>query len=149
MKMETQTTVKIKKETQPQYPIDAIGHPTKEWISPFTGQGDCLIKKCGTNGVFKKEHKTIPSDAKKIDGNLVLKGQQNSHALYFGDFQLWEKDNVLFIEVKTPCVLDHVKDHKFQVRAEHHAQWIPVGKYFHDGILEYDHILEESRRVVD
>ena len=147
--MKTEVMNEIKNETKTLYPMDVLGHPEKQWESPYTDQGDCLIKKCGTRGVFKKEHETIPSDAKPVEGNLVLKGQTNSHALYFGEFQLFEKDGVLFIDVKTPCVLDHVKDHKFQVRAEHHAQWIPVGKYFHDGIIEYDHLLQESRRVVD
>lgn len=140
---------KANESTRPQYPIDVIGHPTKEWVSPFTAQGDCLIKKCGSFGVFEVEHPAIPKDAKEVKGNLVLKGQTNSHALYFGEFKLYQSGETLFIDVLTPTILDHVKDHAHQVRAEHHAQWIPVGEYFHDGILEYDHIKQESRRVID
>lgn len=152
MKMNTQETLKeneTKETTKPQYPLDVLGLPDAEWRSPYTQQGDCLIKKCGVFGVFLTEHETIPANAKQIGGNLVLKGQTNSHALYFGEFKLYESDGTLFIEVLTPTILDHVKDHKHQVRAEHHAQWIPVGKYFHDGIMEYDHLREEARRVID
>lgn len=141
---------KQKQRTKSDYPLDVLGHPEKEWVSPYTQQGDCLIKKIGKFGVFQVEHTVIPKGAKEVSGNLVLKGQTNSHALYFGEFKLYlGDDGTLFIEVLSPTILDHVKDHKHQVRAEHHAQWLPVGKYFHDGIMEYDHLREESRRVVD
>lgn len=142
-------TVENKIEVKTEYPLDVLGHPEKEWTSCYTQQGDCVVKRCGTFNVSNTEYETIPSDAEKIEGNLVLKGSTNSHALYFGDFQLYKKDKTIFIDVKTPTILDHVKDHKHQVRAEHHAQWLPVGKYFVSDLLEYDHLLEESRRVVD
>lgn len=129
---------------------NVLGSPDKQWTSPFSQQGDCLIKKIGIFDVFETEYEEIPEDTKEVEGNLVLKGQTNSHALYGGEFVLSEKDGVLFLEVIEPTVLDHVKDHtKGQERAEHHAQWIPVGQYFIDGILEYDHLREESRRVID
>lgn len=134
---------------KPEYPIDVLGNPNKQWKKAFTAQGDCLIKKIGKHGVFKTEYESIPSDAKPIEGNLVLKGALNSHALYFGEFQLFEKGDIIFLRVITPTILDHVKDHKFQVRAEHHAQWIPPGEYFRDVVLEYDHLREEARRVID
>lgn len=128
-----------------------LGKPNAEWKSPYTQQGDCLIKKCGTKGVFEKEHPRIPQDAIERTGNLVLKGQTNSHALYGGKFKLLEKDGTLFIRVDEPTVLDHVKDHmtKKAERAEHHGQWIPKGEYFFDGVMEFDHIKEESRQVID
>lgn len=127
-----------------------LGAPDLTWTSPYTQQGDCLIKKCGKHGVFEREFLEIPKGAEAIPGNLVLKGQTNSHALYGGKFQLLRKDDVLFIDVQEPTVLDHVKDHnRGQERAEHHGQWIPVGEYFFDGVMEYDHIKEESRQVID
>lgn len=139
------TTVEVKQE----YPLDVIGNPEKQWTSSYTQQGDCVVKRCGKFGVSLNEFDDIPGEAKLKEGNLVLKGQTNSHALYFGEFQLYDLNGRVFIDVKTPTILDHVKDHKFQVRAEHHAQWLPVGKYFIDPLLEFDHLLEESRRVVD
>lgn len=127
-----------------------LGAPDLKWSSPYTQQGDCLIKKCGKFEVFEVEHKSIPADAKVKSGNLVLKGQTNSHALYGGKFQLLEKDNVLFIRVDEATVLDHVKDHNgSRENAEHHAQWIPQGEYFFDGVMEYDHLKEEARQVID
>ena len=127
-----------------------LGNPETPWKSPLTQQGDVILKKCGTFGLFEREIESIPADAKAVPGNLVLKGQTNSHALYGGEFQLLEHSGTLFARVTKPTVLDHVKDHlSGQERAEHHAQWVPVGEYFVDGVLEYDHLLEESRQVID
>lgn len=114
-------------------------------------QGDTLIKPIGIFGVFTQEFESIPEDAKSLKGNLVLKGQTNSHALYDGEFELFEKDGIVFINAKTDVTLDHVKDHNSLTpeHAEHHAQIIKAGKYFVPPLLEYDHIKEESRRVID
>lgn len=114
-------------------------------------QGDCILKRCGIHNVFVKEFESIPEDAKIIQGNLLLKGQTNSHALYGGEFQLYEYDSLIFVDVKKETTLDHVKDHRTATpeHAEHHAQNIPVGQYFVWPLLEYDHLLEESRRVID
>ena len=128
--------------------ILALGNP-KKLNGPFVAQGDCLIKKCGTKDVFAKEFGAIPKDAIEKKTNLVLKGQQNSHAIYFGDFNIYEHDKVTFLKVNEPCIIDHVKDHNAQVRAEHHAIWIPVGEYFIDQLNEFDHLAEESRKIQD
>jgi len=114
-------------------------------------QGDCIIKKCGVSGYFKDEFLSIPKTAKPIKSNLLLKGTTNSHAVYGGKFKLYKDNNRIFIDVLNPVTLDHVKDHlaKKLKHAEHHAQTIPVGQWFIDELLEYDHALEESRRVID
>jgi hypothetical protein len=126
-----------------------LGSPDKQWASPYSQQGDCLIKKIGIHGVFEKEYAEIPKDAKPVAGGLVLKGQSNSHGLFGGKFQILEKDGVRFIRVDEPTVLDHVKDMQSKAHAEHHAQWIPAGEYFVDPVRERDHIAEESRAVID
>ena len=114
-------------------------------------QGDVILKAIGTFGIFEKEYAKIPEDAKEVQGNLLLKGTINSHALYGGGFVLSEKDGVLFLDVIEPTTLDHVKDHRVESpeHAEHHAQVIDVGQYFLSPLMEYDHLKEESRRVVD
>jgi len=114
-------------------------------------QGDCLIKPIGKFGVFTQEFDKIPKAAKPLKGNLVLKGQTNSHALYNGEFELFEHEGTIFIDAKTDVTLDHVKDHLVATptHAEHHAQSIAAGKYFVPPLMEYDHLKEESRRVID
>ncbi|MBL7544288.1 MAG: hypothetical protein JNL11_10745 [Bdellovibrionaceae bacterium] len=128
-----------------------LGTPDLVWKQPYTMQGDVIIKQCGDfDSIFEVSHEIIPSEAKPVPGNLVLKGQTNSHALYGGKFQLYEHEGTLFIRVEEPTVLDHVKDHtRGQEKAEHHGQWIPVGEYFVDSVQEFDHLLEESRKVID
>lgn len=129
---------------------EILGSPNKQWTAPYSQQGDCPLKKVGIFGVFEKEYADIPADTEEVQGNLVLKGQTNSHALYGGEFVLSKKDDVVFVEVIEPTVLDHVKDHNSgQEHAEHHAQWIPVGQYFYDGMDEFNHLTEESKRIVD
>lgn len=117
----------------------------------YQQQGDVLLKKIGIYDVFQKEYSEIPKEAKPVKTNLVLKGQTNSHALYGGEFEILEHDGVLFIDVKAETTLDHVKDHNSlnPEHAEHHAQKIEVGQYFVSPLYEFDHLKEESRRVID
>lgn len=121
-------------------------------IKNYVMQGDVLIKKCGANDVFVDTQPSIPNTAKKVKGNLVLKGTTNSHALYGGQFQLYKDDKgVLFIRVTKTTKLDHVQDHKAlrPKHAEHHAIKIPPGDYYVSPLMEYDHGKEESRQVID
>lgn len=117
----------------------------------YIQQGDVIIKKCGEFGVFATEHAVVPQQAKKVKGNLVLKGQTNSHALYGGEFQLLTHEGTLFLDVKRETKLDHVQDHRAlkPKHAEHHAIKIPKGQYFLSPLMEYDHMKEESRVVID
>lgn len=113
-------------------------------------QGDCLLKKVGIHNVFQQEFESIPLDAQMIKTNLVLKGEMNSHALYGGKFEILKKNEVTFVRVLEETELDHVKDHSVgRDHAEHHAQRIAPGEYFVDQVLEYDHLKEESRRIID
>ena len=114
-------------------------------------QGDVIIKPIGTFGVFTQEFEKIPAKAKPLKGNLVLKGNTNSHALYGGKFKLLNFENTLFIKVEKETTLDHVKDHRVAKpkHAEHHAQKLPKGEYFLSPLSEYDHQKEEKRQVID
>lgn len=125
-----------------------LGNPN-ETRSPYIMQGDCILKKCGVYGIFEEEHDSIPKIAEPVSGNLLLKGSSNSHALYGGKFQILKLKDQIFLRVDETTVLDHVKDIKSNAKAEHHAQYVPPGEYFISELLEYDHLKEESRRVID
>lgn len=118
-------------------------------MTHYFQQGDCLLKKCGTKDIFVKEFEEIPKDAMPLKTNLVLKGMTNNHALYGGKFAVLEKDGTTFVKVFETAILDHVKDLASMERAEHHAQEIAPGEYFMDQVNEFDHILEESRKIID
>lgn len=121
----------------------------QKWTSQYTQQGDCLVKKCGTKGVFKVEYEKIPTDAKRLQSKVILQGRNNSHAIVAGEVELFEKEGRIFLWVKETATLDHVKDMKSLAHAEHHAQQIPPGEYFIDAVMEFDHLKEESRPVID
>ena len=112
-------------------------------------QGDVLIKPCGKFDVFEKEFFEIPKDALKQKSNLALRGATNSHAFYGGEFEIFEKDSVKFVRVKKPCILDHVKSLETMERAEHNSIEIPIGDWFIEQVNEYDHLAEESRKIID
>jgi hypothetical protein len=112
-------------------------------------QGDVLWKCIGIHGVFEKEFSSIPKEAKPTGSNLVLKGANNSHALYGGKFTILEHDGITFLDVLEETTIDHVKDIQTMARAEHHAQTIKPGQYFIDQVNEFDHLLEESRKIID
>lgn len=109
-------------------------------------QGDCLIIQIGDVNFLNSPDKI---SGEKVKTNLVLKGQQNSHALYEGEFDIYKNGEQVFIDVKTFTVLDHVRDENARVHAEHHAQYIPKGKYYVGAILEFDHLEKMARQVID
>lgn len=126
-----------------------LGTPNAVWKSSYTQQGDCLLVKVGSTA-FKNLPKEIPADVKELKQNLVLKGSTNSHALYGGDFQMFEDaSGTRYIRVNAPAVLAHVKDLSSLQRAEHHGMWIPKGDYVFRNILETDHLAKLTRVVID
>lgn len=123
-----------------------IGMGQKLEKGDYFMQGDCLLIQLGDENFIN-----APTEikGKKQKSNLVLKGITNSHALYEGDFDIYNDGENLFIDIKTFAILDHVRDEKTRVHAEHHAQYIPAGKYFFRGVKEFDHFEKISRQVID
>lgn len=124
--------------------IIGIGQPLEN--GDYFQQGDCVIIQLGDENFVDS-----PTEikGKKVNTNLVLKGQQNSHALYDGDFDIYMDGEQVYIDVKTFTVLDHVKDENARDHAEHHAQYIPKGKYYVGAVLEFDHLEKMARQVID
>lgn len=109
-------------------------------------QGDCILVQLGDQNFLNAPTKIT---GEKQQSNVVLKGNVNSHALYDGEFEIFNDKGQIFVDVKTFAILDHVKDTVNNVHAEHHAQYIPKGQYFLRGVLEFDHLEQMSRQVID
>lgn len=124
--------------------ILGMGEPLKE--GDYFQQGDCILVQLGDKN-FQNAPTTIKGEKQK--SNIVLKGNVNSHALYDGEFEIFNDNGQIFVDVKTFAILDHVKDTVTNVHAEHHAQYIPKGRYFLRGVLEFDHLEQMSRQVID
>lgn len=90
-------------------------------------QGDVLLKEC------KKPTKV---EIQKTD--LLWKGQNHHHRLR-GNFKIAKNGEDVFVHSKG-CEIFH---------EEHKSFPIPEGFYQLRIVEEYDHFLEESRRVID
>jgi hypothetical protein len=91
-------------------------------------QGDVLLKSI----------KIKPFNVKKLETDLLHKGQAHHHRLR-GKFAIAEKDGKRFVHSRG-CELFH---------EEHNTIKIPEGFFEMCLVLEYDHFLEESRIVID
>ncbi len=91
-------------------------------------QGDVLLKK-----VQKVKN------LKLVKSNVVHKGDNHSHDLS-GDGKLYRDGKELYLKVKTTAKLKH---------SEHKTITLSKGIYKKEIVNEYDHFLEESRKVID
>lgn len=95
----------------------------------------------GINGdVVFHEQKELPSGLNIIEGDLIHKGQNHHHRIK-GDFKLYgTKNDVEYVVAINDCELLH---------EEHKTRTLPSGIWGKTIALEYDHLLEESRQVID
>lgn len=113
----------------------------------FFQQGDCALCQLGDKR-FNNAPTEIKGELSK--DNIILKGITNSHGLYEGEFDIYRDGKHIFIDVKTFAILDHVKEgSRMKSGDNHHAQYIPKGKYFFREILEFDHLEKIARQVID
>ena len=91
-------------------------------------QGDVLLKQVDS---ISKKAKTLKTD-------LLWKGANHHHRVK-GKFKIKKDGNDIFLE-STGCTLFH---------EEHKDIKIPKGNFKLDIVVEYDHLLEESRQVID
>jgi len=94
-------------------------------------QGDVLIRKVNT------------TKGKKLNHLTLAKGEATGHhhTITEGEAELYEQDGTHYLKVKSESAkLTH---------QEHNVVEIPQGDYVIGTVREYDHFLEEARRVVD
>lgn len=92
-----------------------------------------------TGDVLYLKTKAVPKDAKEIKTDLFHKGDNHHHRVR-GNFAIYESGNEMYLECKTPCELFH---------EEHATITADPGIYQKRIVIEYDHIMEESRQVID
>ena len=100
----------------------------------ITQQGDCLLIKAGE----------IPADAKRIklekESFVLLKGEGvNLHEI-IGQFEVYELEGVLYLNVKKEVDLVH---------SEHGVEKILPGAYRREIEREWDYESEEARKTID
>lgn len=85
---------------------------------------------------FKSE---LPKKAEKLETDIFHKGENHTHKVR-GNFNIYKLDDDLFLECIDDCELYH---------EEHHSIVAKAGVYKKRIVVEYDHLLEESRAVID
>lgn len=95
----------------------------------YVQHGDLLLHKVDS----------LPKGAKRLPGKALHKGLNHSHDLV-GSFSMHKAGDEIFLKAGKGCALVH---------GEHKRIEVPAGVYRKSIVLEYDHLLEESRQVID
>ena len=89
--------------------------------------GDVILKECEK-----------PTNVEILKTNLLYQGMNHQHKVK-GKFSIGKVNEKIYLHSKG-CELYH---------DEHHSMNIPEGIYELSIVLEYDHLLEESRTIID
>ena len=86
----------------------------------------------------------IPKEAKLKKETLIHKGNNNSHVISKGQALIGEVSGKKYLRVVKAATVAHVGG-----SATHDSKPLPVGDYWVEIQSFYDHLTEESKRVVD
>lgn len=87
---------------------------------------------------------SIPKDAKLTKDTLIHKGTNNSHVISGGEVMMGDHSGKRYLRVVSPAIVSHVGG-----SATHESKPLPVGDYWTEIQTFYDHLTEESKRVID
>jgi hypothetical protein len=100
----------------------------KKFVGHFDQQGDAL---------FYDHPGKIPKDAKLKPDNVAVEGLKR-HIAHGKGVKVYEG----FVDAPKGCVIKHAGN-------DHGDTHLAPGRYEVKQVLEYDHLLEESRKVID
>lgn len=92
-----------------------------------------------TGDVLYVKQNELPNGVTESKTDLFHKGDNHSHRVK-GDFSIYEAGGDVFLECRNECELFH---------EEHSTIKIVPGVYKKRIVMEFDHLLEESRQVID
>jgi|WetSurMetagenome_2_1015567.scaffolds.fasta_scaffold246189_2 hypothetical protein len=101
-------------------------------MTKYYQHGDVLIKSINY----------IPKNAKPVESTILAEGESTGHIhrINGGKAIIYMVNLIMYLKVIKKISLIH---------EEHKALFIPPGNYQIDKVKEYDHFLEEARKVVD
>ena len=100
-------------------------------------QGDVLIRKIDS----------IPTNAIKVEKNVLAEGEVTGHK---HQLEVTEKTDLIdFYELNGKIYLNVKKFPVKVLHQEHQIVTIPVGIWEVDRVKEYDHFLEETKKIQD
>jgi hypothetical protein len=80
---------------------------------------------------------------KKLDHLVVAEGEHTGHKHQLTGGTLFMEENNMFVENNEEVEIKHEEHNPFVIPPS------PTGEYQIGGVVEYDHLLEESRKVAD
>lgn len=84
---------------------------------------------------------TLPAELEEIKTGIILHSDATNHTHKVHGGKLFKKnDGTMFISTSDMAILKH---------EEHKDLLLPAGNYRVQIVREYDHLLEESRNVID
>lgn len=92
-----------------------------------------------TGDVLYFKEKKLPAKTEIIKTDLFHKGDNHHHRVR-GDFEIHKKDGEMYLVCNSECELYH---------EEHTSIKCEAGIYRKQIVMEYDHLLKESRMVID
>lgn len=104
----------------------------------------------------------IPKEAKKVEKQFIAASERSGsfHAL-FGNYDIYELDDVFVIDAKEECILNHslekelekinnnLDDAKILPKKDHRHSVIPKGKYIVGIQNRFDPLENMKKRVID
>ncbi len=108
----------------------------------YDQQGDVLLKK--VDSLPNKQFKI--TESKKV---ILAEGEQTGHKHVLNALsspvKVYEADNEVFVEIFSQAEIIHQEHKKIKQYGDH---YLP-GLYKIEIVREYDHLTEETRRVLD
>ena len=102
------------------------------------------LRRHGDVLILSQKGFSIPKSVKLKKGNLIHQGTNNAHVISKGEMSIGEKDGKKYMRVLKPSVVSHVGG-----SATHESKPIPKGDYWVEIQTFYDHLTEESKKVID
>lgn len=102
------------------------------------------LRRHGDVLLFTSKGFKIPSSVRLKAQKLIHKGTNNSHVISRGTSLIGESGEKKYLRIKSAATVSHVGG-----SSTHASKPLPIGDYWVEIQTEYDHLLEESRKVVD
>ena len=102
------------------------------------------LRRHGDVLLLTKDSFTIPKSVKLKPGKLIHQGTNNAHVISKGEVRFGEHDGKRVMRVLKPSVVSHVGG-----SSTHKDGTLPKGDYWYEIQSFWDHLAEESKRVID
>jgi hypothetical protein len=106
--------------------------------------GSIEMRRHGDVLILTQDGFSIPKSVELKAGKLIHQGTNNAHVISKGEVKFGEYQGKKVMRVLKPSIVSHVGG-----SSTHKDGELPEGDYWYEIQTFYDHITEESKRVID